>query len=256
MQKIIFIILLALIAWAMVSSCGSADKAKADSPEKAYEKAMELFKDEDYLDAATYFELITLQYPASPYADDAQFHLAEIDYHEGNYILGAFKYNLLRRVYPGSEYSKESLYKAALCYFEISPKFDRDQEYTKKAIEAFQEFQYLYPEDELSKKSDEKIAELRNKLAHREYFTATLYRKLDSPRSSIIYFDSVINNYNDTEYFEPAVFGKIEVLFEVGKYDEAESIIEVYKNKFPQGDNISNVNEIALQITENKTETD
>ncbi len=88
--------------------------------------------------------------------------------------------------------------------------FERDQEYTVKAIESFQEFQYLYPDkDSLFSVASEKISELRTKLAHREYFTATLYRKLNAPLAAKIYFDRVINDYDDTEYYEPAYFEKL-----------------------------------------------
>ena len=38
------------------------------------------------------------------------------------------------------------------------------------------------------------IIELRNKLAQREFDIAEIYRKLDSPNSSLVYYESVINN--------------------------------------------------------------
>jgi outer membrane protein assembly factor BamD len=231
-------ILVLVIVLITLASCGASKVQESRTPEQIYQDGVKLFNDEDYLEAKTTFDLIRLQYPASQFADDAQYYLAEISYKREEFIMAAYSYNMLRRVYPGSQYSKESLYKTALSYFGLSPTYDRDQEYTKKAIESFQEFQYLYPEDSLSAESSKKIKELRSKLAHREYFTAELYKKLDSPRSSLVYYDAVINNFNDTEYYEPAMSGKIELLFFMKKYEQIQSLINAYKTTFP--DNLNN----------------
>ncbi len=195
----------------LIFSCAS-DDGLLDSPEKVYTKAMNYYVDEDYLDAKKYFDIIKLQYPASKYAEYAQFYLAESEFAEGKYIMSAYNYNTLRRSYPSSKYAGESMFKAALCYYRLSPKYDRDQEYTHKAIQMFKEIQYLNPSDSLTILSGSYIDTLRSKLANRSYFTAELYQKLYSPKSSITYYEDVIDNYDDTEYFEPAYFGKITTL--------------------------------------------
>jgi outer membrane protein assembly factor BamD len=237
-------ILVSVIILITLTACGATKTPESRTPDQIFQDGVKLFNDEDYLEAKFTLDLIRLQYPASQYADDAQYYLAEISYKKEEFILAAYNYNMLRRVYPGSPYSKECLYKTALSYFGLSPSYDRDQDYTKKAIESFQEFQYLYPDDSLSAESAKKIKELRNKLAHREYFTAELYKKLDSPRSSIIYYDAVINNFNDTEYYELAMAGKIELLIFMKKYDQVQSLINAYKTTFPNSPNNQKFDEL------------
>lgn len=243
MKKILlFLLLISVVA------CSSHKTPENINAEQVFSKGVELYNNEDYLEAKQYFDIIKLQYPASQYADDAQYYLAEINFHRDEFILAAFNYSMLRRVYPGSSHSKESLYKNALCYYNLSPSFDRDQEYTSKAIESFMEFQYLYPDDSLNVESSKRISELRDKLAYREYFTAILYRKMDSPRASVIYFDAVINNYSDTKYYEDAFIGKIEALYFMKKYDQLVSIIRAYASQFPNGKAISNNSKILQEI--------
>jgi len=229
-------------------SCKSTDKFESRDPESVFNKAVELFNKEDYLESRNLFEMIKLQYSATEWADDAQYYLGEIAYKRKEYVLAAFNYNQLRRSYPGSVYAKTSLFKTALSFYELSPKFDRDQEYTKKAIQAFQEFQYIYPDDSLSPEASKKIVELRNKLAYRDYFTANLYRKLDSPHSALIYYNSVIKDYNDTEYYEPSFLGKVQVLLEMEKIDEAKSIIQLYKKNFPNGKYLKDIAELERTV--------
>jgi outer membrane protein assembly factor BamD len=97
------------------------------------------------------------------------------------------------------------------------------------------EFQYLYPDDSLNVESSNRIKDLRDKLAYREFFTAGLYSKMESPKASIVYYDAVINNFSDTKYFEDAYIGKIEALYLMKKYDQVAGVIRAYATNFPQG---------------------
>jgi outer membrane protein assembly factor BamD len=195
-----------------------------------------------------YFDILKLQYPASIYADDAQYYLAEINFKKGEFVLAAYNYNYLRRAYPNSEFYKEAMFKTALSYYELSPTYDRDQEYTFKAIQAFAEFQAFFPQDSLSKIANEKIIELRDKLGHREFFTAELYRKLYSPRASLIYYDAVIEDYPDTKYYELAYVGKIEVLYELFRYDEALGLIKLFRQIFPNSSYLDKIKSLESSM--------
>ena len=232
----------------MAVACKTAEPDTYSNDEEIYLNAKKKFQDENYKKASSLIDLLQLQYPASKYADDAQFLLSEINFADEQFLIAAFNYNRLIKNFPASEYVKESMYKAALCYYESSPSYDRDQTYTRQAIKAFQEFQYLYPQDSLYTVAGEKIGVLRDKLAHREFFNAELYRKLDSPISSIMYYDEVINNFSDTKYYEPAFFGKIETLNLVGYIDQMKALIPVYKTTFPNGEHLADVKNIENEI--------
>lgn len=247
-NKITIIIILSVATIIMILSCNTSNKPENRNADQVFNDGVKYFKDEDYMKAKQYFELIKLQYPASEFADDAQFYMAEIYFQRKEYILGAFTYNNLRKIYPGSEYNQEALYKAALCYYELSPTFDRDQDYTRQAIQAFQEFQYIYPSDSLTSKAAERIDELRDKLAQKEFFTAGLYLNMDLPRSAEIYYNSVINNYDDTKYVEDAFKGKVEVLIYMKKFQEAKETIQIYKNRYPKGKLFEEINSLAKSL--------
>ena len=242
MKKIILILVFSLI-----TACSSSIDTRNMTAENLFEKGKEYFAEDENLESQKMFDLIKLQYPASQYADDAQFYLAEIDFKREKYILAAFNYNSLRRLYPSSEYNKESLYKRALCYYKLSPPFERDQEYTVQAISSLIEFQSAYPNDSLSKVADLQIKEMREKLAKREFSIAELYSKLDDPKASLVYYDFVINNYDDTRYNEDSYLGKVESLLKMKRIEEAQNIIILYDKKFPNG----NYNEKIKEMYDN-----
>ncbi|MBM2814285.1 MAG: Beta-barrel assembly machine subunit BamD [Ignavibacteria bacterium] len=240
--------LASLLILVTLISCGSTKKDDSGGVETVFKSAMEKFKSKDWLEATKLFDIIKLQYPASQFADDAQYYLAEINYERGEYILAAFNYNSLRRSYPSSEYVRVALFKAAKSYYELSPSFDRDQEYTFKAITIFSEFQSLYPKDSLYPSAVSCISELRDKLGQREYSIAFLYEKLKDPKAAMIYFDVVINDYPDSKFFEDAVFGKIKMLSLLNRYDEAKGLIELYKKNFPSGRFLNEISLVNISV--------
>lgn len=229
-------------------SCSSSREINTGNLEELFKEAVKLFNEKEYLEARKYFDIIKLQYPSSQYADDAQYYTAEIDFQRKEYVLAAYNYNRLRINFPNSEYAAISLFKAGLSYYELSPPYDRDQEYTLKAIDAFNLFQRLYPNDNKYADAGNYIKELRDKLAYREFYTAKLYLKMKEPYSALIYFQEVIDNFPDTEFFEPAYVGKIEVLTILKRYDEAKGLIELYKRMFVNGKLISEVTTLETNI--------
>lgn len=226
----------------LLIGCSTTKKEEIHSADELFEKAKFEFQRKKFEDAEKYFDLLKLQFPASQYADDAQFYLGEINFERGDYIMAAFHYSTLRRWYPASEYSKNALFKTALSYYKLSPPFDREQEYTFKAIEYFLEFQNTYPNDSLISVVNSYLKELRNKLAYRNFFTATLYYKWQSPKSALIYLDIVLDEYPDTDYAEDALWLKIQIYRERGLFLDLEELLEKYKKMFPNGKYISQIN--------------
>ncbi|MCX7930864.1 MAG: outer membrane protein assembly factor BamD [Chlorobi bacterium] len=226
--------------WAIVIAvfavgCGSAFDATGRSPREIFDHAVAAFNDGDLYEAQRLFDIVRLQYPASEFAPEAQFYLAEISFRRQEYVVASFNYSMVRRQYPTHRRAKEALYKAAICYVQLAPPYDRDQDYTRKAIVALQDFIREYPQDSLANNAKNEIRRLRNHLAHREFSIAEQYRVLQSPQSALIYYESVIEDYGDSDFVEAAFVGKIEVLIELERYDEALSAVVLYRQLFPNG---------------------
>ncbi len=226
------------------SGCGSGSTVDYRDAESVFKAGVAALDDNDYIESQKMFDIVRLQFSTTQYADDAQFYLGELNFKRRDFIIAAFNYNLLLRTYPTSEYAKRALYKSALCYNELSPPSDRDQEYTKKAIQAFSEFQAVYAQDSLSTEATKNIVALRQKLAEREFNTAAIYRKLYSWKATLVYYDTLMEEFPDTEFYEPAFLGKIEMLTQLKRYDEAKALIDTYKRKFPSGKFLNDISTI------------
>jgi outer membrane protein assembly factor BamD len=233
------------------SACSTSDTAapKARTAAEIFQEGKEKFDDGDYLDAQGLLEVIKLQYPSSQYADDAQYLLAEISFKRGEYLVAAFNYSMVRRSYPNSEFARDAMYKTGICYEELALPYDRDADYTRKAIQAYGEFQSAFPEDSLSYESVKRITALRDRLALRDLDVAYHYQKLGSYKASIVYFEQVMENFPETTYAEEAMAGKIRSLVNSLKIKEARGMIETYRRTYPNGAFKRDVDGLESEIT-------
>ncbi len=194
---------------------------------------MELFEDEDYLPAINEFTIITLQHQGSAYADSAQFFLAECRFLRHEYLVAATEYGYLRRSFPASPLVPEAQYKLALSFYNLSPKWMLDQQYTRKAIDEFQAFVEYYPNHPHADDAAAKIMELNTRLAKKSYETAQLYETMEYYKASILEFGHIIEKYHDTEYAPLAYLGKVQVLITRKKFEEARTELQKFYDRFP-----------------------
>ncbi len=220
------------LLWACNAPESSIDRRL--TPAELLRRGKAAFADEDYPTAQQYFDIIRLQYPASEYADDAQYYLGEISFAKGEYIMAAYNYQSVVRNYPQSPWTRLAAYKSALCYYKLSPEYYRDQRYTLEAIKAFNEFIAFYPNDSLADSARAYVATLREKLAEKDYQTAELYVKMSYIEAALIYFDQVIRRYPDTHFAHLAARRILELLLEQGKYDKAFEKLRLYEQLFPE----------------------
>lgn len=245
----IFVLLGAALLLAGLPSCaGSEDTAQKNSSEQRYKDGRAALADEDYTKAKELFNLIITQDPASDVADDAQYYLGEAYFGNEEFRLAAFAYNRLRQSFPNSPYYKDAFFRASESYYKGSLPYDRDQKETKYAIDQFRAFLQYYPQDSLSVTARERLVELRSRLAKKDFMVAEQYMDLDDYRAALLYFDRVIAEYPDTDYYEQATIGKIRALGELKRTNEALETIDKFKAERPASARINQIQQLRTEL--------
>ena len=244
MRKILVIAVFSMFIW----GCGSSVDTSNYTPSERLSYAQKLYNDEDYLEAVQEFQSIILQYPGNPVVDDAQYYLAESRYQRGEYILAAYEFSKLIKSMPASEFVPKAQFMLAECYYELSPDYRLDQQYTKKAISEFQAFIDFFPSNEKVKEAEQKISELNDKLAHKEYNTASLYETMGDNRSALLYYTTVVDDYHDTEYAPMAMYDKINVLVSMNRNSEALDEISKFIERYPDNKRTNELKELKTSI--------
>jgi outer membrane protein assembly factor BamD len=193
------------------AACSGSKDTTTMSPEEHFNYAMELYNNEDYEQVVSEFQTILLQYPGSPVTDDAQYYLGMTYFKREQYLLGAFEFSKLIRDIPTSTFVADAQFMLAESYYQLSPPYQLDQAYTKKAIEEFQAFIDVFPTNPKSEEAASKITELNNKLAEKLYNSAVIYEKMEYYFAAINYYGKVVEIFHDTRFGAPALYKKIQI---------------------------------------------
>lgn len=235
-KTFIFSSLIYIILSVFIYSCSSSEGSdiKTDDPERAFRLAKRKYDNKDYLEAIDDFSLIKIKFPGTSVSDRAQFYLADSYYHREEYILAAYEFEGMLKNYPLSPLLPETRYKLGLCYYNLSPKYSLDQEFTNYAIDELQLYIELYPEDKNVRDAEKKLNELKGKLAYKNYRTGILYMKMDDYKAAALYFKSVYEEYVDSDWADDAMLGEAEALINAQKNDEAKRVLERFHKLFPK----------------------
>jgi outer membrane protein assembly factor BamD len=251
MKKLSFFLVLIVI----LSSCRSQELIRpGDTLEVAYEKAYSLYEEERWRDAASAFETVISIGRGTDYGQDAQFYLAESYYNNEQYLLAASEYERYSASHPNSPRRQETDFKAALSYYHISPRYNIDQTQTHRAIEQFRLFIARYPNSDRIQEASDKVDELRNKLARKNYEAAQFYMRTNRYNAAAIYYDIVIDRYPESVYAERSLVNQIDAYIQYAensvpsrqqeRYQKAVESYEKYLELFPRGENRSRAEDL------------
>lgn len=244
----IFAFLIGIILLGGCSSSGS--KIDTDDPNAAFDIAKRKFDRKDYVEAIEDFSLLKIRFPGTEISDKVQFYIAESYFYQKEYLLAAYEYDNFLKNYPSSLLYPEARYKLGLTYYYLSPKYSLDQEFTRLAINEFLGYIEQFPQDKNVYDAEQKIKELKNKLAYRDFVVAENYLKVENNRSAAIYFQSVYENYIESDWADDAMVGHAEALINGKKYEEAKKVLEKFYKLFPKSDLKSKANRLNSMIKE------
>ncbi|MBW7888416.1 MAG: outer membrane protein assembly factor BamD [Bacteroidetes bacterium] len=237
-----------LLSVFFLSACSSTKEVETLPVDVQYSKAEALYNNDDYLEAIEAFKLIIIQYPGSEFADKAQYYLAECRFKRGEFILAASEYDNLVRLMPSSPFAPLARYKKALSFYELSPRAQLDQKYTKLAIDEFQNFIEFYPKDTLVQDAETKLSELSDKIAKKVFENGLLYYRLEYYRAAIKYFDDLIEQYHDSQYTDDGYFWKAKCQYERRDYTAALNTLSIVEEKYPQTDLKEKITKLRADI--------
>ncbi len=195
----------------LLAACGSGSRISYDSPQEAFGKGRALYEEGKYDLAITYFQGVFSFGRTHQWAADAQLYLARTYGENGEYLLAANEYERFTKIYRADPRLALVNFEWADTYFQMSPAAPLDQSDTKRAIQEFQLFIERFPADTLVDNAQEKIVELRTKLAEKQYATGKLYERRELYEAAALSFEAVFDLYPDTPWAQPALLGAMEM---------------------------------------------
>lgn len=212
MTKKLLLILISFIF--IISSCSEYSKLlKSDDYNAKYDAAIKYYDEKDYLKAYPLIDELMDVFNGTNKAERLYFYIAYCDYHIGDYMLAATRFNIFYKRYPSSQWAEEALFMSAYCNYKNSPNYSLDQTDTRKAMEDLQIFMNVFPNTSKRDTCNAMMDKLRFKLETKSYESAYLYYHTENYKSAIIAFDNLLEEYPDTDYREKATYYRLKSQF-------------------------------------------
>lgn len=106
--------------------------------------------------------------------------------------------------YPDSEWVEPAKFQIASCRAALSRGPEYDSGAANEAKQKFESFLKDHPDAVLSKEAEENIGKLKEKEAASNYNIAVFYEKQKAYEAARIYYNSVIDNYSDSQWAKKA----------------------------------------------------
>lgn len=142
--------------------------------------------------------------PYGAYAPASQFKIGLFYLGRNEYQQARDEFEKTMNDYPDSKWAESARYQIAVADSKRSVPAQYDQKVTNVALEGFEDFVRTNPESELSADARKEIERLRLKEAENAFVVADFYRKNKQPKSAVLYYKGVIEQYGDTVWADKA----------------------------------------------------
>ena len=199
-------------------------------PDKVlFDRAMDAMKHNKYDVARLSLQTLINTYPDSEYIARAKLAIGDSWYQEGGSAAMAqaeSEYKDFITFFPNMPEAAEAQLKIANIHFKEMEKADRDPTHAKRAEEEYRQLILQFPDSSLVPQAKERLLEVQEVLAQREYMIGHFYFLRESYPAAIARLQSVADTY-------PLYSGADEALFELGNAYEKQ-IELVRKARFPE----------------------
>ena len=210
-------------------------------------KGKELLAQKKYERARPYFTHAFEVEPNSSTGRDALLLAADTYYQQGgtaNFIQAEAKYRDFLNRFPTSEQSAYVQFQIANSLAKRMEKPDRDQNVTRKAMEAYQDLIRLYPTSEYAAQSQEQMKVVLANLAEHEFVIGNFYMRFGLPFAAAERFDYLLNTYPSYGERDKAYYNLGLAYQASAKPDEARKAFDSLRQQFPQSPYVKQIPEI------------
>jgi outer membrane protein assembly factor BamD len=237
MKRTFLLLAVACLALASCRSSAPEDPILRLSAEESLAQGKDLLAREKYERARPYFTHAFEVEPNSVIGREALLLAADTYYLQGgsaNYVQAEAKYRDFLNRFPTSEQSAYVQFQIANSLAKRMEKPDRDQNVTRKALEAYQELIRVYPTSEYAAQGQEQMKAVLENLAEHEFQIGRFYLRYGAPLAAVERFEYLLATY-------PQYKEKDKVIYHLGvayehsdKPEEARKAFERLRAEYPQ----------------------
>ncbi len=203
----------------LISSCGPFTKLeKSTNWEELYNGANEYYQKGEYNKAIILYDKVLPVIRGSEKAELADYNYANSHFKTKRYIESAGYFNTFYRTYNRSPLAEEALFMHAYSLYLDAPDYNLDQQSSKEAVSAIQQFVTRFPGSASYERAMEMLSDLEGRFEEKAYQEASMYYRLKDGlypgnflRACIINFQNFAKDYPESKYNEELAYKLVEV---------------------------------------------
>ena len=209
------------LAVLVLAGCGSGPTTFG-SAQEAYDQGIAAMERERYTRAIEYLRAALDFGRTSELADDAQLALARSYAADGQYLLAGNEFTRFIEFYRTDPRVEQAAFERIQAYAELSPRFELDQTDTRQALSYIRIYLQQYPDSPNAPAAEALAAELREKLARKQYEAGRLYERREYYEAAVIAYRDVLNEYPASIYADDALLGALraQVAYAAGSIED------------------------------------
>ncbi len=216
------VIIAVLLGTMLLAGAGCTNKnvknpiANVDSkqPDKVlYDRAMDAMKHGKYDVARLSLQTLINTYPDSEYVARAKLAIGDSWYAEGGsaaWTQAESEYKDFQTFFPNMPEAAEAQMKIANIHYKEMEKPDRDYTHAKRAEDEYRQLILQYPDSKMVPEAKQRLLEVQEVLAEREYLIGHFYFERESWPAAIARLKSLVDTY-------PLYSGADDALYELGE---------------------------------------
>ncbi|MGH7535894.1 MAG: outer membrane protein assembly factor BamD [Gemmatimonadales bacterium] len=179
-----------------------------------------------YEEARKDLQRLMNQYPESDLLASARLAAARALYLDKKYEEARVDYQRFLELYPQNEHTDEAHYYLGMAYFRQADTPDRDQTFSKKALEQFDLLITQMPDSQYTPDARERRVQARRKLAEKEVYIGTFYFYRENYAAAAGRFATLLRQYSGAGLDDAALYYLGESLWRLEQRDEARPAFE------------------------------
>jgi outer membrane protein assembly factor BamD len=218
---------------AACAGTATEEEAVEKPPEVLYSDAQALLEAGDFVGAAGGFEEVERQHPYSQWATRGQLMAAYAFYEAGQYDDAVGAAERFIELHPGNRDVPYAYYMVGMSFYEQISDVGRDQEMTRKSLDAFSELIRRFPDSDYATDAKLKVDLVQDHLAGKEMEVGRYYQRQQLWLAGINRFQRVVEQHQTTTHVPEALHRLTESYLALGMTNEAQETAAVLGYNFP-----------------------
>ena len=214
------ILLASQVVLGLLACSGRFDPSQYPTPEALYEATMAEYNDGDCGAAEIGLARLAFELPTrDPRRAEVRFYMAECLFKQHRYLEATREYRRVSDQHAQDSIAPVALLRSGEAYFKLWRRVELDATYGLSALTVLSELLTRYPQSQAAVEARQRIAELNERFARKEYRTGNYYFRLKAYDSAILYFRSVVANWPQATSAPEALLKLVQAYDRIG-YEE------------------------------------